>query len=204
MESPLSVIRKLNTSYYLSLIIHYYLMKEIKRFYLILHPRPAYVIGSGKLGEAVNFMAASWVTPIAEEPPLVGVAVDVESFTFELIEKYREFTVNVLPMSLVDKIYFVGSRSGRDVDKTGVLEAVKGEKVSAPVAKDAIGVLECKVVDEVVAEDVKFFVGEVVSASADERFFSEKSGWLFKEIDLPLHNWGRGFYGVGRFRLVKG
>lgn len=179
-------------------------MKEIKRFYLILHPRPAYVIGSGKWGETVNFMAASWVTPIAEEPPLVGVAIDVESYTFELIEKFREFTVNVLPMSLVDKIYFVGSRSGRDVDKTGVLEAVKGEKVSAPVAKDAIGVLECKVVDEVVAEDVKFFVGEVVSARADERFFSEKSGWQFKEIDLPLHNWGKGFYGVGRFRLVKG
>lgn len=180
------------------------MMREVKRFYLLLHPRPAYVIGSGRWGEAVNFMAASWVTPIAEEPPLVGVSVDVESYTFELVEKYREFTVNVLPMSLVDKIYYVGSRSGREVDKTGVIEAVRGERVSAPVAKEAIGVLECRVVDEVRAEDVKFFVGEVVSARADEKFFSGRSGWLLSKVDIPLHNWGRGFYGIGGFRLVKG
>ena len=46
----------------------------IERFYLILHPRPAYVIGSGRVGVDANFMAASWVTPVAEEPPLVGVS----------------------------------------------------------------------------------------------------------------------------------
>ena len=35
-------------------------MKDVKdRFYLVLHPRPAYVIGSGKVSVKVNFMAAS-------------------------------------------------------------------------------------------------------------------------------------------------
>ncbi|MEM4761634.1 MAG: flavin reductase, partial [Thermofilum sp.] len=67
-------------------------MIRVSKFYLLLHPRPAYVIGSGRVGEVVNFMAASWVTPVAEEPPLVGVAIGVESYTHELIEKYGEFT----------------------------------------------------------------------------------------------------------------
>jgi len=48
-------------------------MMEVETFYLLLHPRPAYLIGSGKVGEKVNFMAASWVSPVSEEPPLVGV-----------------------------------------------------------------------------------------------------------------------------------
>ncbi|MCC6039955.1 MAG: flavin reductase family protein, partial [Thermofilum sp.] len=91
-------------------------MIEVSRFYLLLHPRPAYIIGSGKVGERVNFMAASWVTPIAEEPPLVGVAVDVTSYTHELIERYGEFTVNVVPVSMLEKLYYVGSRSGRKED----------------------------------------------------------------------------------------
>ncbi|ABL78628.1 flavin reductase family protein [Thermofilum pendens] len=174
-------------------------MKEVERFYLVLHPRPAYIIGSGRVGEKANFMAASWVTPVAEEPPLVGVAIDVESLTHELIERYGEFTVNVVPTSMLDKLYYAGSRSGRDEDKASSIPHRKGEKVSAPVVEGAVGVVECVVHGKLRAEDVTFFAGRVVYAAVDERFFNERSGWLFKEIDLPLHNWGRGFYGVGRF-----
>ena len=173
-------------------------MIEVSKFYLLLHPRPAYIIGSGRVGEKVNFMAASWVTPVAEEPPLVGVAVDVTSYTHELIEKYGEFTVNVVPVSMLDKLYYVGSRSGRREDKAAAVPHRRAERVSAPVVEGALGVLECVVEDRLRAEDVTFFVGRVEAARADERFFSEKSGWSFKEVDLPLHNWGRSFYGVGR------
>ncbi|RSN67157.1 flavin reductase family protein [Candidatus Korarchaeum cryptofilum] len=89
-------------------------MKEVRDFYLLLHPRPAYVIGSGRWGERVNFMAASWVSPVGEEPPSLIVALGKESLTLELIEIYGEFTVNVIPISLVEELYYVGSRSGRD------------------------------------------------------------------------------------------
>jgi len=74
----------------------------------------------------------------------------------------------------------------------------RAEKVSAPVVEGAVGVLECVVRDRLRAEDVTFFVGRVEAARADEQLFSEKSGWNFREVDLPLHNWGRSFYGVGK------
>lgn len=179
-------------------------MREVKRFYLLLHPRPAYIIGSGRVGERINFMAAAWVTPIAEELPLVGVAVGVNSLTNELIKTYREFTVNVLPMSVLDAIYYAGSRSGREEDKSKVIKAVKGERVSAPVAEGAVGVLECRVHSTFNAEDVTFFIGEVLAARADEKAFNERRGWITREVDIPLHAWGRGFYGLGKFKLAKG
>ncbi len=72
-------------------------LTNLGMFYLLLHPRPAYVIGSGKVNEVVNFMSASWIMPVAEEPPRVGVSIGVESYTHELISKYRTFTVNILP-----------------------------------------------------------------------------------------------------------
>lgn len=178
-------------------------MKEVRKFYLLLHPRPAYLIGSGRVGERVNFMAASWVTPIAEEPPLIGAAIGAESYTHELIEAYGEFTVNVVPMSMLDALYYAGSRSGRDEDKTRLIRAVKGEKVSAPVAEGAVGVLECRVYAKVKAEDVTFFVGEVLAARADESAFDERRGWNTQRVDIPLHNWGRGFYGLGSFKMAK-
>lgn len=178
-------------------------MREVSIFYLLLHPRPAYVIGSGAVGEKVNFMAASWVTPIAEEPPLVGVAIDVNSYTHELIEKYLEFTVNILPLGMINHIYFYGSVSGREKDKSSHLPYKKGEKVRAPVLTDAIGVLECRVTEKIHARDVTFFVGEVVTALAREDIFEDEKGWNLRATSIPLHNWGRLFYEVGRSHLVK-
>lgn len=179
------------------------MMIEVKKFYLLLHPRPAYVVGSGKWGERVNFMAASWVSPVGEEPPSVMVALGTETLTLELIEKYGDFSVNVVPVSSLDKLYYVGSRSGREEDKSSVFEAIRGERIGAPVIKEAIGVLECKLVRELELGDVKLILGEVMSARADGKFFSERSGWNFREVNLPLHNWGKGFFQVGSYLKAK-
>ena len=174
----------------------------LDRFYLILHPRPAYVIGSGRVGVDANYMAASWVTPVAEEPPLVGVAVDVESHTYSLIDKYKEFTVNVLSIDDLDLIYEVGHTHGWEVDKLEILPGVKGEKVRAPIPEKAIAALECRVYDSIEAEDVVFYAGEVLKAWVDPERFHLKRGWSIKNNPIPLHNWGKGFFHVGRFRTV--
>lgn len=172
-------------------------MREIGKFYLLLHPRPAYVIGSGKWGERINFMAASWVSPVGEEPPSLMISVDKESLTSELIEAHGEFTVNVIPASLLDKLYYVGSRSGREVDKSSVFGAVKGERVKAPVVSEAMGVIECRLMKKLDMGDVNLFIGEVLSARARSDTFSERTGWNFREVNIPLHGWGRNFFTIG-------
>jgi len=173
-------------------------------FYLILHPRPAYLIGSGRVGEVANFMAASWVAPVSEDPPRLAVAVGIDSYTYELIKRYGEFTVNVYPVEKIDVIYACGSMSGRKVDKISKLglEAIKGRHVSAPILKDAIAAIECKVWQLVGSGDAALILGDVVDIHITE-FFDEDRGWDFRRINIPLHNWGRGFYTVGRFVLAR-
>jgi len=60
-------------------------------------------------------MTASWVTPVAEEPPLVSV--EKETKTHELIEKHGEFAINILEQEYLDEIWFFGTKSGSKVDK---------------------------------------------------------------------------------------
>ncbi len=180
-------------------------MKDVKdRFYLVLHPRPAYVIGSGKVGVKVNFMAASWVTPVSEEPPRVAVAIDAESFTSELISQHGEYTVNVYPADKIDVVYTLGSASGRQVDKVSRLnlKVKKGVAVEAPVLEDALAVLECRVWKTVSCGEVKLYIGDVIAAYADETVFN-RYGWNLRKTNLPLHNSGRGFYTIGRFVTAK-
>ena len=180
-------------------------MREIRDFYLLLHPRPAYAIGSGKYPEIVNFMAASWVTPIAEDPPRLAVAIGVESYTHKLINKYNEFTVNILSAKYLDELYYIGTVTGRTIDKVSKvkMKAVKGRIVDAPILEEAVGVIECKVAGKYESEDTTLFIGDVQVAYADEKAFKVRTGWDFKSMNIPLHNWGRGFYKVGHFMLAK-
>ena len=174
----------------------------MEEFYLVLHPRPAYLIGSGRVGEAVNFMAASWVMPVSEEPPRVAIAIGVDSYTHELIERYRQFSVNVYPMEKIDIVYACGSLSGRKVDKVSKLglKVIKGRQVAAPVLSDALAVLECEVWKMLESGDTSLVVGDVKAAYADEKAFESGRGW---KVSIPLHNWGRGFYNLGRLKLAK-
>jgi len=175
-----------------------------EEYYYLLHPRPAYIIGAGKVGEEVNLMAASWVTPVSEEPPRAAVAIGSQSFTARLITKYEEFTINVYPVDKIDIIYTVGVTSGRRIDKVKALNlrVAKGRSVNAPILDDAVGVIERKLWRSVECGEVDLFIGEVVEAYAKYEYFRGNS-WDLKKISIPLHGWGRGFYAVGNFRLAK-
>ncbi|MCD6368313.1 MAG: flavin reductase family protein [Thermoproteales archaeon] len=181
------------------------MLEVMDKFYLLLHPRPAYIIGAGRFDEVVNFMAASWVTPVSEEPPRVVVAVGVDSFTNELIKKYREFTVNIYPIERIDDVYFLGSTSGWEINKVEKLglKVGEGEKVKAPVLLDSLAFLECKLVLEVESGDTTIFIGEVVNVKASKEAFSMRKGWRIPGVNIPLHNWGRGFYTVGKFLMAR-
>ncbi len=155
-------------------------------WYYLFYPRPAFVIGSGQ-GEEVNMMTASWVTPVSTEPPTVGVAVDKETYTHELIKKYKQFTVSVVED--VDLLWYLGTTHGKE--KMERVEWFRGEKVPSPIPKAAIGWAEAKVVKDVDVGDVTFFIGEIVHWKALKGF--GKWGWDLNEVKVPLQKAGRLF-----------
>jgi len=179
---------------------------EIKsRHYLLLHPRPVYIIGSGKFGREANLMAASWVIPVSEEPPKVVISIDRENYTYELIEKYGEFTVNVVEENYLDKIWFLGTTSGRDIDKVAKvgLTVAKGRKVDAPIIKEAIGIIEAKVSEKIDVGECRLYIGDIVYAEADESKYSLRYGWNLRKTRLIYHLSGKAFMTNGRLIFPK-
>jgi len=162
--------------------------------YRVLHPRPVYLIVSGGEGR-YNVMAASWVTPLSEEPPRLGVAIDRESYTYELIHKYKEFTVNVVDLSLIDKVWYVGTRSGRKEDKIKVtgLTLHQSNKIKVPGLADALAFIECRVVEEVHVGEVALFIADILEIHVKPEFYDPKRGWDFKKARILLHISGRAF-----------
>ncbi len=171
-------------------------------FYRILHPRPAYAVASGTESSPA-VMAASWVTPVAEEPPMVAVMWDKESYTLERARDVGYFTVNVLPADMINALWYVGSRSGRgepDKHVKAGLKLVKAAETPTVRVEGAIAWIEARIsrIISDIAEDVDVVFGEVVAAYADSRIFDSRRGWYLAKAQIPLHVASRAFALTGR------
>ena len=156
-------------------------------FYHLLHPRPVVVIGAGKKDEKVNFMACSWITPISEEPELIGFACYKENYTSELIRKYKKFSVNIVED--IDLIWKVGTSSGRKVDKIEKYNIEIGFIEDVPIIKNSLGYLICDLFEEYELGEDYFFVGKVLKWEGKN---FERWGWK-EHWRVPLHKGGKAF-----------
>lgn len=171
-----------------------------------MHPRPAYIIGSGIHDLKANLMAASWVMPVSEDPPRVALALGVESYTWKLIKETGEFSINILTGNYLDKLYYVGSRSGERVDKIKSvgLKITKGEKIDAPIIEVAIAILECKLFRVIESGDTNLIVADVLKCSVDGEKYNVEYGWDMRKVSLPLHLWGKVFTFPRGIKIARG
>ena len=145
-----------------------------KEQYKLLHPKVAVLICSK--WKKNNVMAAAWITPVSEEPPLVAVCVWKKGFTATQILKSREFTINIPTKKLVRAVLLCGSRSGKDTDKAKLahLNYAVAKKVKAPIISDCAGHLECKVINIIDGGECFIFLGKIVAAYATKKLIAQK------------------------------
>ena len=112
-----------------------------------------YFLGCKKGGD-VNSMVASWVTQVSFEPRRVAVGVKKTRRSHDMIKDGGVFTLCVL-----DK------NQKNDLDKFKSSENVEWEfrETGAPILKDCVAYVECRVVRAVDAGDHTLFIGDVVA-----------------------------------------
>lgn len=76
----------------------------------LLHPRPAFVVCSSA-GGAYDCLAASWVTPVSRQPPVLMVALSPARSTYALIRSSGKASVNVLGLSMLKVLHYLGTVS---------------------------------------------------------------------------------------------
>ncbi len=168
------------------------------RPYRILHPKIAFVLIT-KYGDKVNAMALAWHTPVEEEK--IAIAVDRENYSYDLLSKSKEFTLNVTED--VELIWKVGTTSGSRVDKIKRfgIELEDGIKIKTPHLKTAIAYLECVVREEVKLEEHSLIIADVVHAWADEGRFSDI--WRDEKSIPPMHVGKNVFLVKGKYFKIK-
>jgi len=114
-------------------------------------------------GDEVNGLTAAWVSQVSQKPPMVMVSVAPPRYTHDMIRESGCFAVNILGESGMELAKLFGFKSGKQVNK---FENVEYERKStgAPIIKDAVAYLDCRVDSEATAGDHTVFFGEVVDA----------------------------------------
>ncbi|MBI4336053.1 MAG: flavin reductase family protein [Candidatus Omnitrophica bacterium] len=135
-----------------------------------------------------NIITLAWSMPLSHNPALMAVSVTKKRFSYGLIEKSGEFAVNVPGIGLFKEMIYCGTNSGRDVNKfkETKLTPVKANKLThAPLIKECIGHLECRLNFKKEVGDHVLIIGEILHASAENELFDVK--WRVDKTKLIYH-----------------
>jgi len=152
----------------------------------LLYPNRIVLVTSVDSTGKQNIVTLAWCAPLSADPPLVGISLTENRYSYKLISDSKEFVINLPSFRLADAAMVCGTKSGRSTDKfkEAGLTPEKSEKVSAPRIKECYAFLECKLVKTVKTGDHVLLIGEVVSAEkkGDEPGLYDAGGADFIEV----------------------
>ena len=138
----------------------------------MVYPLPAALVSCGDYDGESNLLTVAWTGTICTNPPMLYISVRPERYSYELIRKQMEFTVNLTTESRAHATDWCGVRSGRDYNKwseTG-LTPVKGIKVRCPFIEESPLAIECRVKEILSLGSHDMFIADVLNVLADERY----------------------------------
>ena len=117
-------------------------------------------------GKKNNVMTISW-TMVLDFTPVFAITTGEWNYSYAALRKSRECVIAIPTVDLLDRVVGIGTCSGADTDKFAKfkLTPVRGTVVKAPLIKECLANIECKVVDIVRKHNI--VVLEAVAAHVD-------------------------------------
>jgi len=136
-----------------------------------------YILTTRK-GEEKHGMIVSWISQISHDPPLVMAAIRKNRRMHPIVKEAGAFALHVLDQN--EKHLISRFKLPSPAERFATVQCAEGE-TGAPIIKDALAFLECRVKKTVDAGDHTLFIGEAVSAAAlDEG--APMTGWDYGKI----------------------
>ncbi len=161
----------------------------------LVEPGCVVLVTSGTM-ENANVMTFSWQTPVNNaDPCLVLLVINHVRYSYELIKQNRELAINVPGQELLEQTHFVGTVTGKDIDKfkKSGLTPIPAKMVEPPLIEECAAHLECRVAETFKMQTHDLLVCEVVRAVADTNLFDGK--WIPEKFHT-LHYLGGNKYGL--------
>ena len=154
--------------------------------------------GDGSRRNPFNLITVAWCGMACSDPPQLTIGVRPERFSFGLIRRTGEFTVNLPTKALTADLDYCGVVSGKAVDKFRErgLTPVPGKTVKAPLVGECPLALECRVKEALELGSHWLFIADILAVRVDSGLVDEKGKLDMEKAGLITYAHGN-YYAVG-------
>ena len=160
-------------------------------------PLPPVMVTVGDTNET-NVLTIAWTGILATVPPKTYISVRPSRHSFGILERTREFVINLPTVSQAKTVDYVGIYTGakqNKIERCG-LTLSESNKVSAPTIEECPIALECRVTDILPMGSHHVFIADIVSVSVQEELIDESGKIHFERADLLAYAHGE-YYSLG-------
>ncbi|MEO8157738.1 MAG: flavin reductase family protein [Betaproteobacteria bacterium] len=120
---------------------------EIGKAFTLMESGPVVLVTTND-GKKNNIMTISW-TMVVDFTPVFALTTGEWNYSFAALRKTRECVISIPAAGMLDKVVGIGTCSGADTDKFAKfgLTPARGRIVRAPLIRECLANIECKVVD---------------------------------------------------------
>lgn len=140
-------------------------MLELSKAFTLIEPGPVVLVTTHD-GHKPNIMTISW-TMVMDFTPVFAITTGAWNHSFTALSKQRECVIAIPTVDLLDTVVGIGTCSGSDTDKFSRfgLTAVPGKSVKAPLIRECLANIECRVTDIIDRHNI--VVLEAIAAHID-------------------------------------
>lgn len=142
---------------------------QIGKAFTLIEPGPVVFVSTHD-GQHDNLMTISW-TMVMDFTPRFAITTGPWNFSYAALRKSRECVIAIPTVDLVDRVVGVGTCSGADTDKFAKfgLSPIKARHVRAPLVRECLANIECRVVDIVTKHDIVVLEGLAAYVDASRK-----------------------------------
>jgi flavin reductase (DIM6/NTAB) family NADH-FMN oxidoreductase RutF len=142
-------------------------MKELplNKAFMLMEPGPVVLVTTCREGKN-NIMTISWHM-VMDFTPQFALLTGAWNYSYEALVKTKECVIAIPAVDISQKVVEIGVCSGSDTDKFKKFELtpLKGKSVNAPLIKECLANIECRVSDYI--EKHNIFILDAVHAWID-------------------------------------
>lgn len=147
----------------------------------MVYPVPAVLVSCGSIvNKDANLITIAWVGTICTNPPMLYISVRPERFSYEIIMREKQFTVNLTTSDMAKSVDWCGVKSGREYHKFKVtgLTPMEGIKNTCCLIAESPLSIECHVNEIKPLGSHDMIIADVVNVVADDKYIDPETGFF--------------------------
>jgi flavin reductase (DIM6/NTAB) family NADH-FMN oxidoreductase RutF len=127
---------------------------KLSKLFTLLEPGPVVLVTTHD-GKRPNVMTISW-TMVLDFTPRFAITTGAWNYSYMALRKTRECVIAIPTVDMLDIVVGVGTCTGADTDKFAKfgLTPLPGRVVKAPLIKECLANIECRVVEIIRRYDI--------------------------------------------------